>query len=230
MSKSEESKLENTLLSLALDACQGLRKLNINFALAGGIAADLYRGEPRTTKDIDFLVGVGRKNISIAEEFINSLGYSSMIVTEAQLEGNTRFKRQAKRSTPNIVVGRDPEKPYGVDLLLTTLPWGEDALERAQSNLIEIPGLGPLPCLTVEDMIISKLYALKISSSRRYRKSDIPDVVLMIENNEDLDITYLSDVLTRLELVLPKGIEGEANYLLARISKKNRKKNKSLDY
>ena len=222
--------VEETLVDLTKRTCQKLSDTGIDFALAGGIAADIYRGETRATEDLDLLVEISAKDVDLAKELVDSLGFTPSIVTEAQLQGNTRFARRAKRSTPQIVVGRAENKPYGVDFLLLSMPWAQTAMERSKSNQINIPSIGLIPCLTVEDLIISKLFALKNNSSRRYRKSDIPDVVLMFEHNSNLDIPYLSNALQELELVLPKIIEQETNYILARISRKNRKKQKSLDY
>ena len=116
-----------------------------------------------------------------------------------------------------------------MDLLLLSLPWTKRALERSSANKIKFGELPPLPCLTVEDSIISKLYAIKSNSDRVYKKSDVSDIVLIFENNSNLDISYLSDVMTEFELVLPKILE-EKNYLLARISRKNRKKTKVLAF
>ena len=219
-----------SLLELTKLICDKLQKENINFAIAGGICADIYRGEPRATDDIDILVAIDEENISQAKNIIKDLGYTATVVTESMLKGDTRFRRKSKKGTPQIVVGRDKEKPYGVDFLLMSFPWAKNALERSQNNLIGIRDIGQIPCLTVEDMIISKLFAIKNSPTRRYKKSDIPDIALMLENNVNVDFEYLSNAMESLELLLPKGVEQEAHYSLARVSKKIRRKNKSLDY
>jgi len=218
------------LLALLGRVCDVLRKQGIQFGLAGGIPADLYRGEPRSTGDIDLVVAIDEENVAKAKEIIGYLGYSAAVATEAMLQGDTRFRRKAKRSRPQIVIGRHPEKPYGIDLLLLSLPWARDALRRAQSNLIRITGIGQVPCLTVEDLIISKLFAIKNNSERRYKKSDISDVALMLENNPGVDLNYLSDSMEKLELVLPKGVEQEADPLLSRLSRRNRRRNRGIDY
>ena len=207
-----------------------LREQGILFGLAGGIVADQYRGEPRATEDIDVLVAIGANEAARAAELVQSLGYAPVVVTKAMLEGDVRFRRKSSSSPAQIVVGRDRAKPYGVDLLLLSLPWAGVALERSQHNLIEVGGVGRVPCLTVEDLIISKLFAIKNSAERRFKKPDIPDIALMLEHNPDVDLNYLSDVMTMLELILPKGVEQEAAPLIARISRKMRRKNRTLDY
>ncbi len=224
--------MTNSHLSLAElieQSCDLLKEHKILFALSGGIAADIYRNEPRATDDVDFVVAIDETDIEKGSKIISALGYTPSITTEEMLRGDTRFSRKAKKGEPRLLVGRAPEKPYGIDFLLLTFPWAKNALERAQSNSIDL-GFGFVPCLTVEDLIISKLYAIKQSSIRRYKKSDIPDIALMLEHNSDIDLNYLTDVMTTLELVLPKGIEQDAHYLLSRISRKNRKKDKAIDY
>ncbi|MEZ4754142.1 MAG: nucleotidyl transferase AbiEii/AbiGii toxin family protein [Bdellovibrionota bacterium] len=219
-----------TLFELTKLVCNKLEVAKIQFAIAGGICADIYRGEPRATDDIDVLVAVDEQNIEQAKEIIKDLGYSPAIVTENMLRGETRFKRKSKQGPPQIIVGRDTNKPYGVDFLLMTFPWANTALERSKSNLIKISGIGEIPCLTVEDMIISKLFAIKNNSTRRYKKSDIPDIALMLENNADIDLVYLSHSMEVLELILPQGVESEAHFSLVRISKKMRRRKKLIDY
>jgi hypothetical protein len=225
-----DNTLRFTLADLTKQVCETLWKQQVQFALAGGIPADLYRGEPRATDDIDILVAIDEKNVNRARDIILSLGYIPAVATEPMLKGDTRFRGKRKRGTPQIVVGRDKEKPYGVDLLLLSFPWARDALERSQHNLIDIAGIGQVPCMTVEDMIISKLFAIKNNSLRRYKKSDIPDIALMLENNPDVDLNYLSNAMENLELILPKGVEQDAPLLLSRISRGIRKKNRKLEY
>lgn len=217
------------LLALLKRACSLFEDRNIKFALAGGIIADRYRKEPRATDDIDFVVSIKESELETGREIISSLGYNPAVVTDLMLKGDTRFRRKAKKSIPQMLVGRREKSPYGVDLLLLSLPWAEKALDRAACNLIDF-GAGPIPCLTMEDVVISKLYALKNSSTRRYKTSDIPDVALILENNPVIDINYLLDCMTELELVLPGAIEKEAHFRLTRLSRKNRKKFSSLDY
>lgn len=219
-----------TLTELIELTCNLLSSSSIDFALAGGIVADTYRGEPRATDDVDVLVAIDENNLHRGEEVITILGYNPSIATEAVLSGDTRFRRKASQSKPQMIVGRDPAKPYGIDLLLMTFPWAQAALVRAQYNLIELPGIGETPALTVEDLIIAKLFAIKNNPARRYKTSDIPDIALMLENNPDIDLNYLSDALTSLELILPKPIEDESHHILSRVSRKMRKKNRNLGY
>ena len=99
-----------TLESLLGKASETFSKYEIDFALAGGLIADVYRGEPRTTDDLDFVVALDNKDLDKAKNIIADLGYSPKIITEAELKGNTRFRRQAARSTPQIIIGRSEEK------------------------------------------------------------------------------------------------------------------------
>ena len=217
-----------TLLRLLEKSSNLLKERNIPFALSGGILADYYRKDPRATDDIDLLVAMSEQEIAIGESILKALGFTPTIATEAMLRGDTRFKRKTKKSKPQIISGRKEGTPYGLDFLLLTLPWGTAALERSLKNCLDF-GCGKLPCLTVEDMIISKLFAIKNNSSRVYLKSDIPDISLMILNNT-IDLEYLALNMTELELVFPKGLEKEVHHILSRISRRNRKKYKNLEF
>lgn len=219
-----------SLLSLIVEAKEELERREIPYALAGGLAADFYRGEPRATADVDLLVAITADQVEIAKEVLHALGYQGSVATKEMLEGNLRFARRARRGTAQIVVGRSETKPFGIDLLLLSLPWGKLALERSRHNLIDIPLFGKLPCLTVEDMLISKLFALKNSSERRYKKSDIPDIALMLENNTDLNLNYLSDQMIALELPFPKIVDPLTPVILNRISRKLRRRSRLLHY
>lgn len=44
------------------------------------------------------------------------------------LAGNARFPRKRKQASAQIVVAQEPSKPFGVTLLLLSLPWAEEAI------------------------------------------------------------------------------------------------------
>lgn len=189
------------LISFLKNVVELLQKENIRFAVAGGMAASLYRLEVRTTKDLDFLIFVEGKSEQKAQEVIGKFNLNVTLVRRADLEGGPLHAIKRKSTEPMIVVGRR-DKEIGLDFILPTMPWFENALNRAEKKVIDY-GSVKAPTLTAEDVIIAKLYAVKNSSSRF---QDLDDLKSIFEANHTLDINYLDDEMRRLGLGLPKAI------------------------
>lgn len=194
-----------------------LKKRNIQFALAGGLAASLYRQQIRTTNDIDFLFYTDSENQKQAEQIIKDLKLKPHIIRQAQLEGGPLFAIKRKTTKPFIVAGRKENKPteIGLDFLLPRFPWFQKALERAQSNLVDF-GFGKIPCLTAEDVILSKLFSLK-NNAQRFQ--DLDDLKSIFEAKRDLNLSYLSGEMKALKLPLPKEIQNLAPTTLLKTTK-----------
>jgi len=113
---------------------------------------------------------------------------------------------QLKKNTPvYIVCGRSEElnKKIGVDFLLSSMPWSKNALNRAQFNLIDF-GCGEIPCITIEDLILSKLYSLKNQSTRFM---DLDDLRSIFESKNIIDWAYVKDQVIELKLTFPKALK-----------------------
>lgn len=179
-----------------------LRRRKVSFAVAGGFAADLYRREPRLTMDVDLVIVSETRGVQTATEIIRSLGLQAGIAREADLAGGPLFAIRRKNTKPLMVIGRtkDDTSGEGVDILLPAIPWAGDAVTRAQSNQVDF-GFGPVPVLTLEDVILSKLYAL---SSTRLRAKDIDDLQSIFHAGHTPDLPYLSGAMHRLHIVIPK--------------------------
>jgi len=162
----------------------------IPFAVAGGLAASLYRKETRVTMDVDLCVDIKKQSRKIAIAVIESLNLSASIVREADLAGGPLFAIRKGTTRPCIVVGHSSEggADGGVDLLLPSLPWVSDAVARAQSCLIDF-GFGMIPVLTLEDVILSKLYAL---TSALPRPRDMDDLQAIFQAEHNVDMAYLA--------------------------------------
>lgn len=184
------------------EAAHLLTKSSISYALAGGVVGNLYRSEARLTQDIDFAVAVGLDRIDTVTKILSTLGLKVGEVRAGDLE-QLPFRRSRATTTVQILVGRNADNPaqIGIDLLLTTLPWVETAVIRAQANRVKVLN-DSYPALTVEDFIISKLYALK--NQTRYK--DLDDLEQVLDKNSALDISYLSGKMEALNLVIPKEI------------------------
>jgi hypothetical protein len=193
-----------------------LRRDKVRFALAGGLIASIYRSEERLTSDLDFLLFSESRSLSCAEKIIRSFKLTPHIIRQADLEGGPMFAIKRKSTKPFMVCGRAREgkTSIGLDFILPSFPWFEEALKRAEVNQIDF-GLGkPVPALTVEDVIISKLYALK---NNAHRFKDLDDLQSIFQVGHDLDMTYLSGQMMALQLVIPKELKLVAPAVLRKI-------------
>ena len=173
--------------------------------MAGGFAAGLYRTEPRLTLDIDFVLAADDAVEKLAVEIVESLGLKAGIVREADLAGGPHFAIRKRSTLPCMVVGRFSDDPRGkgVDVLLPTLEWVAGAVDRAQHNNVDF-GFDTVPTITLEDCIISKLFALRASP---IRAKDLDDLQSIFAAPHEIDTAYLAGQMKRFGLVIPK--EGE---------------------
>jgi hypothetical protein len=194
------------------------------FAVAGGFAAGLYRLEPRLTMDVDLVILAAADGVETAMDVIEALGLKARIARKADLAGGPLFAIRRGNTKPCIVVGRPADNPQGegVDLLLCGFPWVEDAARRAQGHEVDF-GFGPVPVLTLEDVLLAKLWALQASP---LRAKDLDDLQSIIEANHDLDIAYLAGQIGRLKIVIPPQAEPflpKSILLLSRDARRSRK-------
>lgn len=210
-----------TLTDLLKEVVKTLKSTKAEFALAGGLAASVYRKEPRTTQDIDMLLLLSNseKTLSLAEKTLRKFDMTIGIARKAELEGGPMFATKRKSTPPYLVVGRDkiaPTQNPGLDFILPDMPWFKKALERAQVNEIDF-GFGKIPCLTVEDVIIAKCAAWQ---NRKDRFRDLDDLQSIFAADHKLDLTYLSDRMFELQVPIPKEVIAQTPEALAKLSKK----------
>jgi len=183
-------------------AVRELRERNILFAVAGGLAADLYRTEPRLTMDVDLVILTEGTGAKIATSVLKTLGLHACVARAADLAGGPLFAIRRRDPAPCIVVGRAAgnSSPEGVDILLPALPWAKDAVGRAQANQVDF-GFGPVPAMTLEDVILSKLYCLMAST---IRAKDLDDLQSVFAAGHEMDLPYLAGQMQRFIIVIPK--------------------------
>ena len=87
-------------------------------ALAGGLAANLYRQEIRATNDVDLLIEAAGHEIKIAAKVLRGLGSGHEIATRASL---TRKPGMGEREKWMVVGARKPPEPT-VDFILPAMP------------------------------------------------------------------------------------------------------------
>jgi hypothetical protein len=193
------------LEALFRSAVDELRRRSVPFAVAGGFAADLYRDQPRLTMDVDLGIladtGAAEKAVAVIE----ALGLQAGIVREADLAGGPLFAIRPRRTAPCVVVGRPPGEPSspGVDILLPSIPWIADAVRRAQANEVDF-GFASVPALTLEDVIIAKLYALRAIPMRA---KDLDDLQSILAVGHETDLAYLAGQMRRFNIQVPRAAQ-----------------------
>lgn len=193
-----------------------LKSSGVTFAIAGGMAASVYREEARLTKDVDFIIG-GLENLEVVgTNIIQKLGLSAHIARQADLEGGPLFVKKKKSSPSMVIIGRDPEKTDpGVDLLLPSNEWVPRALERAQYNLLNWE-FADIATITIEDLIIAKL----ISSHKPEREQDVLDLRSIIRADNKIDFIYVIARMKELEVTVSRTLEKDLPKELIRASKR----------
>lgn len=184
------------------DVVRALNNSHAEYALADGLVASIYRENERTTNDLDFLILSGNDSLKAASSLITHFELEAHILRKADLEGGPMFAIKRKNTPPYIIAGRTKEK-IGLDFILPAMPWFKDALARAQSNTINF-GFGLVPCLTKEDVIISKLYSLHNDPTRF---NDMDDIKSILKAQPDMDLAYICGQMQKLQLTVPDSLK-----------------------
>lgn len=187
-----------------------LAKHEANFALAGGLAASLYRTKPRLTNDVDIALVLGSEKTSkeFARKIFKEAGYK---VSLGWITSND--KRNVKPIS--LVIGQPSKNDLesSVDFILPNLPWVERAVKRAADNIIDF-GFAKIPTLTPEDLIIAKAFALELDPSRF---QDLDDIKSIFQAKNELDYAYLLAEFERHELRLAKALREHVPKALSRL-------------
>lgn len=202
---------------------QRLVEENLKFALAGGLACSVYRHKKRATDDLDFLIYSNSNTETAAKKFLQSLGYRIGEARVADIERGPMHAIQKKSTPICMLVGRK-EGHIGLDLILPSMRCFDLSLERAQSNIIDFQKI-KLPCLTPEDIILAKLYALYNDSTRF---NDADDLKGLFTSSLELDFSYLVGQMKKYAMILPPLIEEFSPDILKKISKKNKKTKRTI--
>ncbi len=169
-----------------------------NWALCGGVAASIYRKNPRFTNDIDFAL-IDSEKISaksLAVTVSEKLGYKAQIGF---------FEEPTTNKLVNGLIcarldGND-DLFVGLDFLLPVQNWIEPAVKLAQNNRIDF-GFALLPTITPECLIIAKFNALCANPERFQDLDDLKNIA----NDIDLNYDYLKNEIKKLGMEVPPEI------------------------
>ncbi|MDE0693571.1 MAG: hypothetical protein OXI55_15185 [Gammaproteobacteria bacterium] len=139
------------------------------WALAGALAANVYRHDVRATGDVDLLVGFG------------AFDSASALAALADSLERTGWALTDRRNQDWMLRARHPE--YGlVDVLSVGMVYQERAVERA---VVHVGDDGTqLRVLAIEDVLIHKLIA--------DRSKDAADVESILATDPEMDLAYLN--------------------------------------
>ena len=158
----------------------------IEWAVAGAVAANLYRDQVRATSDLDILLTLtGRSVESVTDALHGSGEWSSINVVEDWL---------VRAASPDG--GR-------LDVIVTTTDYEKEALAKAKT--IDLGDSRSCKTLAVEDVLILKLIA--------DRFQDNADVESILATRPELDWDYMSkwievfDLEDRLQRIEDAAIE-----------------------
>ncbi len=180
-----------------------LESTKVQYAVAGGIIASVYRSEIRATEDIDIVIfSEDKASEFVAENILEQLNLEPRKVRKAELEGGPMFAIKSQSTPVWLLVGRKKNQ-VGVDFLLENIPWVKEAVKRAKKNKIDF-GFGLVPCITVEDLIISKCFSFYNQSTRL---KDLDDLTSVLKKNKDVDFVYIAKRFQELKLKIPDAIK-----------------------
>lgn len=187
------------------DVVKALKDRGVDYALAGGLVASVYRKNERLTNDLDFLITSKAGTEKTATSIIRQFKLVPHTVRNADLAGGPLFAIKKKNTTPYIVAGRPKkdDKAIGLDFILPSMPWFEEAIKRAQYNKIDF-GFGPVPSLTKEDVIISKFYSLKNDPTRF---NDLDDLKSIMQAGHEIDMPYICGQMQKLKISVPESLK-----------------------
>jgi hypothetical protein len=141
-----------------------LDALSIRWTLIGALAANRYRGSPRSTNDVDLLLADTGEGLESLEAALTAAGWS---VRRADSAGELLRLSHAE---------------YGVaDLLIAGTDYQSQAIERSVVEPFDAHESARV--LTAEDVIVHKLIAGRLQ--------DLADVEAILEGGVALDEGYI---------------------------------------
>lgn len=168
-------------LDLLYLVCKRLDKANIPYMLTGSFAANFY-AVPRMTRDIDIIIEIDQSDINkIVHIFQNDFYLEKDSIIEA-LEFQNMF---------NIIHN---DSAYKVDFIIRkNSPYRLTEFNRRKQILLNNI---PIWIVTLEDLIISKLFWAKDSFS----EMQVRDIKNLLQTSQHIDKEYIDKWIEKLGL------------------------------
>ena len=151
-----------------------LTRQQAEFMPMGGLAVRIL-ALPRTTFDVDVMLGIGEEDVRHLAEAADAAGYQ---VDEAFRRGHVDRLAGLGKIHFHVLEG---DRPVRVDVFLLGSEYQRAAFSRRRDQTTE---LGPLPVISPEDLLLHKLLA-----DRPRDRSDVADLLLVCG---PLESAYLS--------------------------------------
>lgn len=172
-----------------------LDRLRIAYMVIGGQAVLLY-GEPRLTKDIDIMLGVGVEGFARITDLVRELALK-IIVDDPEAFA---------RKTMVLPVIED-ETGIRVDFIFSHSPYEEQAITRTRA----VPfGTTAVNFASLEDVVIHKIIA--------GRGRDIDDVKAILLKNPAYDTDYITRWLKEFDESLQEDFSGVFHKIVKEIA------------
>ncbi len=175
------SEVARAVLNEVADA---LEPLNAPFALVGGLALAVW-SYPRSTRDVDLLIGVDHEHI---QPVIDAL-----FAINCRLKSPQLLHRVGKHCFVHLLY-TPPDEFYDVQFDLMLAETGLEKLALANSVIRTVPGIvRPIRVLNCNDLILFKLV-----SGRMIDRADA--AMLLRENRDSIDFSYVESWISQLKL------------------------------
>lgn len=137
----------------------------LDYMFTGALAASFY-GVPRTTTDVDVVVGVAtvRQRVKLVE----ALRMAELMVDERKIDN-------ALKSGYRIATFKDSKTAYSVDVILS-----DKRLEKKVGTIVGVPTFYQTP----EDLVSAKLRMIKTTVPRERALKDVDDVKAVLRFTE----------------------------------------------
>ena len=163
---------ERLLKKIALQ----LKGASIPYMVIGGQAVLVY-GEPRLTRDIDIIMGIGVDGLDRVKKIIKAIGLKSLVEKEkAFVERNM------------VLPTLDKKSGIRVDFIFSFSPYERQAIGRARDIKL---GRSLVRFASLEDVVIHKMIA--------GRARDLDDVKSILLKNPKYDLVYIKKWLKEFD-------------------------------
>jgi len=203
-----------TFTDLLQKATKALQDRGIPFAVGGILVASVYRKEKRAMNNLALLVNAAPKDISFLTDIFPGELSETLLPDSAVIHG-VKAVRSLATVKNVLVINVDSKVNLGLEIVFSTFPWFKEAFERAQYNRIDF-GFGSIPSLTVEDVIIAKLYSSTVAEDRYLDRDDVQNI---LQAKHELDLAYLTKQINKFSLEFPKSLWEDASEGLRRIGR-----------